>query len=199
MSKKKPRDLHRFRKSGVGDVMDTSDIDMKHLVKYTSATLEKMKENGLYEDLLETIGALSFANKSKYDIINKIRERFPLYCGNLTEYTFDKWVANYGDIAKAYSTNRELNLGTLVYWGMKKAKRSIDVDHDDFILKLMDRLDDGTINPKNGVISNKSSLRDDGMSKQTKGTLDRIFNEVSRFGGLDNIKIDDSEYEEDDL
>lgn len=40
---------------------------------------------------------------------------------------------------------------------------------------------------------------DDGMSKQTKGTLDRIFNEASRFGGLDNIKIDDSEYEEDDL
>ena len=199
MSKKKPRDLHRFRKSGVGDVMDTSDIDMKHLVKYTSATLEKMKENGLYEDLLETIGALSFANKSKYDIINKVRERFPLYCGSLTEYTFDKWVANYGDIAKAYSTNRELNLGTLVYWGMKKAKRSIDIDHDDFILKLMDRLDDGTINPKNGVISNKSSLRDDGMSKQTKGTLDRIFNEASRFGGLDNITIDDSEYEEDDL
>ena len=199
MSKKKPRDLHRFRKSGVGDVMDTSDIDMKHLVKYTSATLEKMKENGLYEDLLETIGALSFANKSKYDIINKVRERFPLYCGNLTEYTFDKCVANYGDIAKAYSTNRELNLGTLVYWGMKKAKRSIDVDHDDFILKLMDRLDDGTINPKNGVVSNKSSLRDDGMSKQTKGTLDRIFNEASRFGGLDNITIDDSEYEEDDL
>mgnify|MGYP001554589337 CR=1 FL=1 len=40
---------------------------------------------------------------------------------------------------------------------------------------------------------------DDGMSKQTKGTLDRIFNEASRFGGLDNITIDDSEYEEDDM
>lgn len=192
MSDKDPK---RFMEDGVGELNDLTDVDMSKL-QYTSNILEKMKEDKCYNDLVKTVSAMAFADKSKSFMVKIIKQKYPSYCGGLTVATFNKWLEYYLELSQAVSFNRALCLGELVYMGMKKAEKSIDNPKDDFIVKLMDRIDDGTLSHKNKpeVIESQAS----NCSTQTVNTVNRIFTEASRFGGLNNVEIDDSDVEDGD-
>lgn len=189
------RDSKAFLDSGVGKLNDYSDVDIGKL-QYTSDILETMKQDGYYDDLVKTVSALSFANKSKSFIVRMLKQKYPMYCGALSVGTFNRWLEYYVDLSRAFNFNRLLCLGELVYMGMKKAERSIDNPKDDFIVKLLDRLDDGTVSHKNKpeIIEQQANA----CSSQTANTISRILAEASRFGGLDNVSVDDSDLEGDD-
>lgn len=165
--------------------------------EYKSTIIEKLKTDGYYKDFVDTIAACSFMGKDWDYIATQLADIYPTYCGKVTEKTIKKWIKTYPEIASAFALSREMALGRLVIMGMDKAKKSIDNPRDDFIVKLMDRLDDGTINPKNAVV-NKENQQVNNMSGTSVNTLNRILVEASRFGGLDNIEIDDSDIEEDE-
>lgn len=191
------KDAKVFMEEGVGSLKDLSDIDMSKL-QYTSDILERMKKEGMYTELVKTISAMAFADKSKSFMVKILKQRFPTYCGQLNQATFNKWLIYYQEVAQAYTFNRELCLGQLAYLGMKKAEKSVDSQRDDFIVKLMDRLDDGTLSHKNSpkVVESQASS---GVSMQTESTLNRIFSEASRFGGLREIEVEDSDMEDGDF
>lgn len=172
--------------------------------EYTSVILDMIKKDGYYFDFVKTIGALAFAGRDIEDIVMVLKAKYASYCGSLCVRTFNKWVKYYPDISKAVMLNRDLCLGELVYMGMQKAEKSIDNPKDDSIFKMMDRLDNGMINPKKRITESKESntIEDkeslDDITQQTYNTLNRIKAEASRFGGLENIEVNegDEDYED---
>lgn len=180
--------------------------------EYTSVILDMIKKDGYYFDFVKTIGALAFAGRDIEDIVMVLKAKYASYCGSLCVRTFNKWVKYYPDISKAVMLNRDLCLGELVYMGMQKAEKSIDNPKDDSIFKMMDRLDNGMINPRKRINEKESlegnkidtkELRDekeslDDITQQTYNTLNRIKAEASRFGGLENIEVNegDEDYED---
>lgn len=185
---------------------EVEDVVEEEYIKpeYTSVILDMIKKDGYYFDFVKTIGALAFAGRDIEDIVMVLKAKYASYCGSLCIRTFNKWVKYYPDISKAVMLNRDLCLGELVYMGMQKAEKSIDNPKDDSIFKMMDRLDNGMINPKKRIneskesntIDDKESLDD--ITQQTYNTLNRIKAEASRFGGLENIEVNegDEDYED---
>ena len=189
------KDPKRFMDDGVGKLNDLTDVDISKL-QYTSRTLEKMKEDHYFDDLVKTVSAIAFAGRSRSFMVKILKQKYPSYCGGLTVSTFNKWLEYYPELSRAVSFSRTLCLGELVYFGMRKAEKSINNPKDDFIVKLIDRIDDGTLSHKNRpeVIESQAS----NYSAQTANTINRIFAEASRFGGLDAVEVDDSDVEDGD-
>lgn len=185
-----------FNDGTKGSSKDFSDIDMSKL-QYTSKMLEEIRKDKLaYNDMIETISSMAFAEKSMSFMVGILKKKYPQYCATLNVQTFKKWSENYGDIAKALHFKKDLCLGQLVYWGMKKAEKSIDKEKDDTIVKLIDRMDNGIVNYKNSVEAQKKA--EAAYSENTRNTLGRIFAEASRFGGMDGLSVEEAEGEEDE-
>ena len=70
-----------------GELNDVSDVDISEL-QYTSPILEKMKTDGVYDELCALVRAIKMADKSDAFIISQIKKRFNTYCGGLTQPTF---------------------------------------------------------------------------------------------------------------
>lgn len=189
---------------------EVEEVEEEEYIKpeYTSVILDAIKKDGYYFDFVKTIGALSFAGRDIEDIVMVLKAKYASYCGSLCVRTFNKWIKYYPDISKAVMLNRDLCLGELVYMGMQKAEKSIDNPKDDSIFKMMDRLDNGMINPKKRITESKERIEErerieeteslEGITQQTYNTLNRIKAEASRFGGLENIEINegDEDYED---
>lgn len=188
------------------EAKEVEDVVEEEYIKpeYTSVILDAIKKDGYYFDFVKTIGALAFAGRDIEDIVMVLKAKYASYCGSLCVRTFNKWVKYYPDISKAVMLNRDLCLGELVYMGMQKAEKSINNPKDDSIFKMMDRLDNGMINPKKRITEEKESTtiddkeRLEDITQQTYNTLNRIKAEASRFGGLENIEVNegDEDYED---
>ena len=74
-----------------GALNDVSDVDVSEL-QYTSPILEKMKADGVYDNLCGLIRSIKMADKSDAFIISQIKKRFGTYCGGLTQPTFKRWL-----------------------------------------------------------------------------------------------------------
>jgi len=157
-----------------GKLNDVSDVDVSD-VQYTSPIVEKMKQDGVYDSLCNLVRSISFADKSDSFLIERVKDKFKSYCGALKITTFKKWLTVYVELRDAYYSSRGMALGELVNLGMERARASVHSDKpDDFIIKLMDRIDDGTLSHKNKaeVIDKAAS----GMSPDTIKTISKVFN-----------------------
>lgn len=184
------KNIEHLADGSKGSLDDYSDIDLEK-IQYTSSTLKVMKDDGYYDRLLIAISGMAYQNKSKDFIISRLREKFPKYCKGLSKNTFNKWLRFYPDIAEAFTFNREEAYGELIYLGMEKSRRSVKVARDDFIVKFMDKLEEKKVDATNLEEPRTPT------SKQTNSTINRIIEESRRFGGLDNVTVDDSEADED--
>lgn len=175
-----------------GDLNDTSDVNMEEL-QYTSKILDKMKIDGVYDSLCALIRAIKIADKSDAFIISQIKKRFNTYCGGLTAPTFKKWLGGeYKEISEAYYFGRDIALGELVSIGMNVARKNKNsIDGGEFALKLMDKLDTGLINPRNKPETIEKVVGGSKMSAQTTNTVNKMFLESKRFGGLDKVQVTD--------
>ena len=153
----------------------------------------KIKKDGIESEVLDTIASLSYAGYDIIDMVDFLQKRFPYHLRNLRAETFEKWLATIPSIAKAYSFSREASRGKLLKLAMRKAEKSIDYPKDDFILKLLDRIEAKQPEPKDDIDMEESKeLRMvSELSSQSRGTISKIVTEASRFGGLDSIKEDD--------
>lgn len=176
---------------------DFSDLEGK-FTRYNSKLIDRLKREGLYDSFLETIASMSFTQAASIaGVVSGLRERFPDHLGSLSEYTFSKWIKYYPDVSEAFNFKKQFALGQLAYMAMKRARYTMYADRqEDFILKLMDRLNDGTLSPKGAVGAVERFQNSSGMSSSTMMTLSRVFAEASRFGGLGEVNIDDMEDDE---
>lgn len=160
-------------------------------IKRGRTPLERMREDGApYESLLRTIAAMSFNCESFEKMAEVIGRKFMGYVTSFSVNKLMKWAKEDPKIAECLEFNRKQCLGELVYLGMEKAKKSVDMARDNFIPQFIDRLDDGSISKRN---TDKNIERQSGadFSKQTQNTFNRIFAEASRFGGLSEIEEDE--------
>ena len=160
-----------------GALNDTSDVDVSEL-QYTSPILEKMKADGVYDNLCGLIRSIKMADKSDAFIIRQIKKRFNTYCGGLTQPTFKRWLGGeYKEISEAYHFGKDIALGELLSIGMNVVRKNKDsLDGGEFALKLMDRLDNGLINHRNKPeVIDKSA----GASSETAKTLSKLVSELA--------------------
>lgn len=158
--------------------------------------MDKIEEDGLMDELCNTIAALAYKDCSKQEMLDYLRKKFPTYMRNLSLETFNKWLESSPEIAKSYAFSREVSLGKLVNLAIKRAENSVQYPKDDFILKLLDRLDDGSISGKKEPVINESVKQTIEYSKQTSNTFNKLLAEASRFGGFNEIEPDEEEDEE---
>lgn len=163
-----------------GKLNDVSDIDIGQL-QYTSPIVEKMKADGVYSNLCHLVRSIKFADKSDSFLCSQIKKRFNSYCGTLTVGTFKKWLTVYIELRDSYYYGRDIALGELVDLGMQRARASVLSDKpDDFIVKLMDRIDDGTLHYKN---------KPDIVEKQAGGISDTAAKTIGKvFSALGNVE-----------
>lgn len=160
-----------------GSLNDVSDVDVSEL-QYTSPILEKMKADGVYDNLCGLIRSIKMADKSDAFIIRQIKKRFNTYCGGLTQPTFKRWLGGeYKEISEAYHFGKDIALGELLSIGMNVVRKNKDsLDGGEFALKLMDRLDNGLINHRNKPeVIDKSA----GASSETAKTLSKLVLELA--------------------
>lgn len=176
---------------------DVSDVDITKL-QYSSPIIEKMKQDCVYDGLCFLVKSLKFADKSDQFIIQMIKTRYKTYCGSLTPITLKKWLSVYVELREAYYSGRDIALGELVCLGMERARKSVNSERpDDFIVKLMDRIDDGTLHYKNKQEAIDKEAEVSKLSVQTAATLSKMFVESERFGGLENVKVTDDPIDDD--
>lgn len=182
-----------------GALNDVSDIDISEL-QYTSPILEKMKKDGVYHNLCNKVRAMKIADKSDSFIIRQIKKQFNTYCGNLTPATFKRWLGGeYRELSEAYYFGRDIALGELISMGLERARVTIHSDKsDDFILKLMDRLDNGLISHRNKPEVIEKEVESSKLSNQTINTINKMFAEAERFGGLSNVEVTDDPVDDED-
>lgn len=155
------------------DLNDTSDIDMSKL-QYTSTTLDKMIEDGVYDSLCNLVRAVKLADKSDNFLVREIKKRYSSYCPSLNPLTFKRWVEYYKELREAYYFGRDMALGELLSIGMKAARKDTS---GEYALKLIDRLDTGLISPKNSI-ENKTNGNNSNETTKTLGKLVLELNNV---------------------
>lgn len=175
-----------FIEDGVYKLTDTTGA-RESTKLYRSDILESIKHMGLYDSLLDVIRCSAFTGASKSEIVRIIRKRFPDTCKSLNVSTFNRWVEYYPEVGNAFSFTRDYCLGQLVYLGLLKSAKSVNWAKDDFILKLLDRVDYGVLSNKSDDHSSNNSVA---HSTQTNNTVTRILAESSRFGGLDSVVVE---------
>ena len=196
MQSEKPKDIGKVVDSDFNDtpgsLNDTSDVDMSEL-QYTSPILDKMIEDGVYDSLCGLVRAIKMADKSDAFIIRQIKKRFNTYCGALTPATFRKWLGGeYKELCEAYHFGRDIALGELLSIGMNVARKNRDsIEGGEFALKLIDRLDNGLVSHKNTPEVVEKAAEGIKVSTQTTNTINKMFVEAERFGGLDKVEVTD--------
>lgn len=182
---KKPISEERLRK-----LNNIDGYDFKKL-QFTSVILETMKDDGQYNRLCKSIASMAYNGKGKDFIITILRQRFPQYCGRLTLDTFNKWLKFYPEINEAFYFNREDAIGELATLGMRRARHSVDVGRDDFIIKFGKALSAGELDAHREETLPKNIIDDPNICNQAKLTFNRINLEAERFGGIENVKVED--------
>ena len=75
---------------------------------------------------------------------------------------------------------------------MNVARKNKDsLDGGEFALKLIDRLDDGLINHRNKPEVIEKAAEGSKISAQTTNTINKMFVEAERFGGLSKVQVTD--------
>ena len=161
--------------NNVGELNNVSDVDISQL-QYTSPIVDKMIADDIYSNLCHLVRSIKIADKSDAFLVSQIKKRFNSYCGALTIVTFKKWLTTYTTLRDSYYYGKDMALGELIDLGMQRARKSVNSERpDDFIVKLIDRIDNGTISHKNkpSVIDKQAN---GGMSAETLKNMSKLFN-----------------------
>lgn len=122
-------------------------------VSYRSAILEKLRRDGLFDDLIYTIKCLALGNASDMDMIRVISTKYGSYLqgDSLSKNTFSQWLEHVPEIRSAYSLSKYAILGNVMVKVLKCAEKAEKVEDIAHLLKLVEYLDAGEIRKKEEV------------------------------------------------